>query len=474
MAPPGWRDSSTPLRLHLRLRFVPESVDGGFRDPNNKHQLYLQLRRDVVEGRRRLTGGAAKQLELAALALQTEFGDFSEDIHGGEGEYFVAEHYLPRPAVSSLGGDAEARRACARLHRAHLGQSQSATELAYCRELQATAGDHGCHCFAVREHKKPISNPSSSGMGRRHLGVHLRGLRLFETSPHSSGEHRCLASFAWRDIARIQYDKCRFQISVQESSSDAAAPSSSNGEATRTAKMKFYVSETKAKIMFDLSSAHHQFYLQQRLNGNSNSGGGNSGGLIESGAASAASVERGGINDGLVPSVPPEGSQNGGDDHQVEYREPREKTIRSLKNRLLSKRQLSQRKLYAARQAAAPFGHLFAASTSDEHSQSRQPRQQQRRRLSSSAAAAVASSSGNRDNDRSSGPERRRSASSRLMVKRLTHYSSMADAAAKKKREEGDEDDGGDLNASNKENRTPNRPPIPQEEEDCGGKQSYR
>ncbi len=37
---------------------------------------------------------AAEHLELAGLAIRTEFGEFIDLIHGG-GDYFRLHHYLP-------------------------------------------------------------------------------------------------------------------------------------------------------------------------------------------------------------------------------------------------------------------------------------------------------------------------------------------------------------------------------------------
>ncbi len=339
----AWKEQpGSVLDLYLRLRFHPESPDA-FRDPNNKHQLYLQLRRDVVDGRYHLT--AEENLSLAALALQTEFGDFSEDLHG-DGDYFMLEHYLPEYFFLQM-KEGEIRRTLTRLHRAQLGQSQSKTELKYCRELQRH-DNYGFHMFKVREAKKDLL-PSA----RKHLGIHLKGVFIFETSNDKSTPHKKLASYVWRSIVRIQYDKSRFQLVVQES-----------GDKANLTKIKFYVSEVKTRLMFDLASAHHQFHLQQRWNS--------------------------------TTSKWPE------DTSKVEYREPREKTIRSLKNRLLSKRQVSQRRLYTNSSSAMRRSHTTVSSAS------------------------------------------------KVMVKRLTHYSSMADAISKAR----EEDDAG-LDTSNKENRTP-------------------
>ena len=375
VAPIGWRPqaglrcSVDSFTLYLRFKHLPGSVDA-FRDPNNKHLLYLQLRRDVSEGRFHMN--PSRHLTLAAMALQTEFGDYSEDIHGSEGDYFLLEHYLPYHAISKI-GEESARASLTKLHRAHLGQSQSKTELRYCREIQRM-DNYGFHNFAVSETKKPSnSNPSSvSRHGhRRHLGIHMQGVFLFETSRDRSVPHKIISSFFWGSIGRIQYDKTRFQLSVREE----------GGGGGGERKAKFYMSEVKSKVMFDLASAHHKFYMQQRWANN----GGNS------------------------PN-----NANAEDDNRVEYRTPKEKAIRSLKNRLLSKNKLSQQKLFTSSKAVA------------------------------SSSSSSSSSSMRRSTTVSN---------AKLLVKRLTHYSSMADAVVDGA---GTKTMGGELNESNKENQTPN------------------
>ena len=365
VAPSGWKDgrqmsSAESFKLYLRFKFHPESIDV-FKDPNNKHQFYLQLRKDVLEGRYHLP--VHQHFSLAGMALQTEFGDFSEDIHG-DGEYFLLEHYLPRHVLEQY-HEKDIRQNLTKLHRAHLSQSQGKTELRYCREIQRL-DNYGFQNFSVRETKKPTALP------KRHLGIHLQGIFLFETSKDPSSPHKILASFYWQNVTRIQYDKCRFQISVKDEKS-----------AEKTAKAKFYVSELKSKLMFDLSSAHHQFYVQQRWRKD----------------FETVTTDLG----------------------NVEYREPRaEKTIRSLKNRLLSKRQHSQRKLYTKSSSSITRSHTTAATTTTPN-------------IGTGSAGDAKS----------------------LLVKRLTHYSSMADALVKGHTKSPSHAEK-QLDCSDKENLTPN------------------
>jgi tyrosine-protein phosphatase non-receptor type 13 protein len=53
------------------------------------HQFYLQLRKDILEGRLYCHEEAA--FVLAGLALQAETGDYVDSL---DGDYFLVEHYL--------------------------------------------------------------------------------------------------------------------------------------------------------------------------------------------------------------------------------------------------------------------------------------------------------------------------------------------------------------------------------------------
>ncbi len=51
-------------------------------------------RQDLVEGRYLEQESADDHVQLAGLALMTEFGEYIDLIHGG-GAYFSLHHYLP-------------------------------------------------------------------------------------------------------------------------------------------------------------------------------------------------------------------------------------------------------------------------------------------------------------------------------------------------------------------------------------------
>lgn len=103
-APAGWKGEKRAngvFVLHLRFRFYPQILDFVkclspsppriSRTDVTMHELYLQLRRDVLEGR--LEPSSDVVFELGALALQAEFADRPPP---KVTSYFLPEHYLPK------------------------------------------------------------------------------------------------------------------------------------------------------------------------------------------------------------------------------------------------------------------------------------------------------------------------------------------------------------------------------------------
>ena len=127
-----------------------------------------------------------------------------------------------------------------------LGQSQSKTEIKFCKELQRH-GNYGFHFFKVFTDKKLQHS--------KLLGIHIQGIFLFEATKELSVAHLVQASFFWHKITRIQYDSGKFHLLVQD-----------DHDKSKSQKIKYYAEECKSKVMFDVSSAHHQHSNQIRLN----------------------------------------------------------------------------------------------------------------------------------------------------------------------------------------------------------------
>ena len=127
-----------------------------------------------------------------------------------------------------------------------LGQSQSKTEIKFCKELQRH-GNYGFHFFKIFTDKKLQHS--------KLLGIHIQGIFLFEATKELSVAHLVQASFFWHKITRIQYDSGKFHLLVQD-----------DHDKSKSQKFKYYAEECKSKVMFDVSSAHHQHSNQIRLN----------------------------------------------------------------------------------------------------------------------------------------------------------------------------------------------------------------
>ena len=127
-----------------------------------------------------------------------------------------------------------------------LGQSQSKTEIKFCKELQRH-GNYGFHFFKVFTDKKLQHS--------KLLGIHIQGIFLFDATKELSVAHLVQASFFWHKITRIQYDSGKFHLLVQD-----------DHDKSKSQKFKYYAEECKSKVMFDVSSAHHQHSNQIRLN----------------------------------------------------------------------------------------------------------------------------------------------------------------------------------------------------------------
>ena len=87
------------------------------------------------------------------------------------------------------------------------------------------------------------------------LGIHIQGIFLFEATKELSVAHLVQASFFWHKITRIQYDSGKFHLLVQD-----------DHDKSKSQKIKYYAEECKSKVMFDVSSSHHQHSNQIRLN----------------------------------------------------------------------------------------------------------------------------------------------------------------------------------------------------------------
>uniref|UniRef100_A0A0M3IPR6 FERM domain-containing protein n=1 Tax=Ascaris lumbricoides TaxID=6252 RepID=A0A0M3IPR6_ASCLU len=182
-APAGWKNAHQhgsvrhPYVLHLRFRYYPATIDF-IKTDVVLHELYLQLRRDVLEDR--LQPPRDTVFELAALALQAEFSDRPNPAIV---DYFQLEHYLPRRSRDN-NDERRIMTVLSELHSHYSGLKSREAEMQYIMRCQRLA-DYGGHFHRVYK-SKPSSNLGNTPLGdpqtgtAQWIGILPRGIVQYE------------------------------------------------------------------------------------------------------------------------------------------------------------------------------------------------------------------------------------------------------------------------------------------------------
>ena len=188
--------------------------------------------------------------------------------------------------------------------------------------------------------------------------------------------------------------------------------------------------------MFDLSSAHHQYSNRQKIRDNQRI-------EIETRTPSTIKTTNRTTNDH---------NKNLTQSTDVQYKEP-QRSIRSLKSKFfLSRRNISQRKLYTNGTAGTVARPRARSQRRDRDSLSNRSRRLSERLMANGTTLSPLT---NEKQISKSSPSSEQGKG--YMVKRLAHYTSMADALLNPKTPTSSRytKDENDLNTSDKENATP-------------------
>eukprot|EP00090_Calanus_glacialis_P008265 TRINITY_DN16572_c0_g1_i1.p1 TRINITY_DN16572_c0_g1~~TRINITY_DN16572_c0_g1_i1.p1 ORF type:complete len:1084 (+),score=127.32 TRINITY_DN16572_c0_g1_i1:55-3306(+) len=232
------------LTLYQRFFLFPTCYDE-LNDPYTCHLLYLQLRQDTIEGLYR--ADVSVQLSMASIAMHSEFGTYSDDIHGS-GPYFLPQHYLP-DNVRTLLGEREAREMLEKLHKTKEADDLHNAQRSFCHQIMALK-DYGFFFYTGRETKK-LDSASTF------FAVHTTGVFFFEISKNVFKPPKEIYKFDWRAIKEIQYSSTKMQFTLL-------------GD-TNNAKFKIYLPEFKTKHVFDITETYHKqhiFKMQTTLTDN--------------------------------------------------------------------------------------------------------------------------------------------------------------------------------------------------------------
>nr|CAD2205309.1 unnamed protein product [Meloidogyne enterolobii] len=253
-APPGWKSGigREQFILNFRFRFYPKKREF-IKTSITTHQLYLQLRQDMLSGTLRFQP-REKALEMAALALCVEYeGDqeFSSSTSNNlQGDYFNLENYLPGKFYDLKAGEIlSVQKEIISLHGQFSKQlcRLEAKERFISLCLEETY--YGSHFYRV--HKiKPKGHQQQFLPDLRLLAIMPSGIGICREE--RNGAQRLFTSLhQWSNIRTLQFDKKRFLLGIIE-----------NGIAVDNI---FYVDHhSKSGYLVRFAASQHGFMLKMR------------------------------------------------------------------------------------------------------------------------------------------------------------------------------------------------------------------
>ncbi|XP_026171899.1 tyrosine-protein phosphatase non-receptor type 13 [Mastacembelus armatus] len=229
VAPDSWiKVPTATFVLFFRIKFFVKDISL-LLHKQTRHQYYLQLRRDLLEGR--LSCHEETALYLGALALQTEYGDCMPEMYGRNyyrPDQYVSKSVMEKRALPYIQGQ---------LLRLHMNNAQMLAEesklefLKVCQQLP----EYGVLFHRVMREKKPSE-------GEILLGVCAKGVTVYEVK---NGCKSSCQNFYWRETTTISSNRCKFVVESQGSRK----------------KCTFITGKSKiAKYLCNLCSAQHKFY----------------------------------------------------------------------------------------------------------------------------------------------------------------------------------------------------------------------
>uniref|UniRef100_A0A158P7Q5 FERM domain-containing protein n=1 Tax=Angiostrongylus cantonensis TaxID=6313 RepID=A0A158P7Q5_ANGCA len=248
-APPGWKSAHkagirTDFVLYLRFRFYPQILDF-IKTDVTMHELYLQVRHDIIEERIQPRRDAA--YELAALALQAEFGNRPPPvIH----DYFDNQHYLPRVYFSFI-QTIRLQSLLAEMHGHYVGTKPTDAEHMFIQICQRHR-DFGAHLHRVFRNKPTASQgspPFDPDTGAAlWIAIMPRGISVYE---EQGSARELLAEHLWQDTQTLQFDRKKFVIIAIEGSQ-------------QTESIFYTDHHTKSAYFVKFSASQHRFMMRMR------------------------------------------------------------------------------------------------------------------------------------------------------------------------------------------------------------------
>ncbi|XP_005374776.1 PREDICTED: tyrosine-protein phosphatase non-receptor type 14 isoform X1 [Chinchilla lanigera] len=233
-----WVELEKPLKKHLD-KFANEPLlffGVMFYVPNvswlqqeaTRYQYYLQVKKDVLEGRLRCT--LEQVIRLAGLAVQADFGDYNQF----DSQDFLREYVLfPMDLALEEAALEELTQKVAQEHKAHSGILPAEAELMYINEVEPLDG-FGQEIFPVKD------NHGNS----MHLGIFFMGIFVRNRIGRQAVIYR------WNDIGTITHNKSTILVELVSKEETAL----------------FHMDDIEnAKYVSRLFTTRHKFYKQNKI-----------------------------------------------------------------------------------------------------------------------------------------------------------------------------------------------------------------
>nr|CDJ86245.1 FERM and FERM central and PDZ domain containing protein [Haemonchus contortus] len=248
-APNGWKNAHknglrTNFVLYLRFRFYPQVLDF-IKTDVTMHELYLQVRHDVIEERIQPRRDAA--YELAALALQAEFGNRPPPVIV---DYFDNQHYLPH-RYCSMDDPKHLQAVLAEMHGHYSGTKPSIAEHKFIQICQRHR-DFGAHLHRIFRSKPtgihgaaPFDPDTGAALW---IAIMPRGIGIYE---EQGSMRELLAEHLWHNTQTLQFDRKRFAIIAVEGNQ-------------QTESTFFTDHHAKSAYFVKFAASQHRFMMRMR------------------------------------------------------------------------------------------------------------------------------------------------------------------------------------------------------------------
>ncbi|XP_036058390.1 tyrosine-protein phosphatase non-receptor type 14 isoform X1 [Onychomys torridus] len=233
-----WVELEKPLKKHLD-KFANEPLlffGVMFYVPNvswlqqeaTRYQYYLQVKKDVLEGRLRCT--LEQVIRLAGLAVQADFGDY----HQFDSQEFLREYVLfPMDLALEEAVLEELTQKVAQEHKAHSGILPAEAELMYINEVE--------HLDGFGQETFPVKDNHGNSM---HLGIFFMGIFVRNRIGRQAVIYR------WNDIGSVTHSKSAILLELIDKEETAL----------------FHTDDIEnAKYISRLFTTRHKFYKQNKI-----------------------------------------------------------------------------------------------------------------------------------------------------------------------------------------------------------------